>query len=103
VVHDRVKDWLPKVTKGDPADPGIQRDVIAAAELSLRCDTMRADMNSNPAIVVQMENMLYRRLRALGIVEKLQDSPRTDHRRRPRDPSAPSASDMTSRMREAVS
>jgi hypothetical protein len=75
-VHDRIARWLPKV-KGDPADPGVQRDVIAAAELSVRCDAMRADYKCNPAILVQMENMLYRRLRALGIVEKLQDSPRT--------------------------
>jgi hypothetical protein len=82
-VNYRAARWLGMV-KRDPSDPIVQADVIAAAELSVRCDQMRADQKCNPAILVQMENMLFRRLRALGIVEKLQDSPRTDQTKRPR-------------------
>jgi len=59
--------WLELL--GHPTDPETLRNVVAAAQLAWRCDCARGDVDVHIDSVTRLENLLARRLKALGIIK----------------------------------
>jgi hypothetical protein len=53
---------------GNPSDHETVRNVVAAAQVAYRCDVIRGDPAIDLDKVTRAENMLRRRLHALGII-----------------------------------
>jgi hypothetical protein len=80
-------------SSADTSNPLAVQDAIAAAQLTLRADALRGDLNSSPVDLARVEYCLRIRLRKLGI---------RDPKPKRSLPSAPSAGDMIERMRGAT-
>jgi len=66
-INDLTARWLELL--GHPTDPETLRNVVAAAQLAWRCDCARGDVDVHIDSVTRLENLLARRLKALGIIK----------------------------------
>jgi hypothetical protein len=92
-IYDRAVMYLDQCT-ADTSNPLVVQDAIAASQLALRVDALRADPNSNPLDITRLEWIVRCRLRAIGIMP-----PR---KRRASLPSTKPVREMSDAMREVT-